>query len=673
MKQLSLGLLLTLIILGGCRVEEKIVDGQTAYERRQYAKAIQLLEKEYNKSKLSSERGKKAFLIAESYRIINQPQNSKDWYYEAYNSAYGAEALKQYAFALKELEQYKDAIEAFRDLGGEIGDPYKYQREIVACRQASTWAKFKNKSDYKVEDLKFNSNSADYYPVVFKDNQLIITSDRNVSTGEDTYNWTGNDFSDLFIVENPDNSGSITSFSEAINSPYNEGTITFNQDYTEAYFSRCGDGSNDAIQYCKLMYSQLVGGEWTVPIVLDFIENEVNYGHPSLSKNGQLLYFSSDHPIGLGGFDLYVAQRKGDGWDEPKNLGRAINTEGNEISPFIDADTLYFASDFHVGMGGLDIFKTAKMSPNRWGPLQNLRAPINSGADDFGLVIDYRPAKDEKVLQTGYFTSARPEGKGNDDIYRFQKMKPVPEPEPVDTPLAQIDTAVQEEPEIVYTLLLEGKVVERVFFNPNDPNSGVEGKSPLANANVLIQYRDTSFSIATNAKGEFKLELEQQTSYTFTGSKTDYLTKEERFSTRGIENDPNNPTQTFYTEIALDKVLKNVEIKLEGIYYDYDQDYIRPDAKPILNNLASILIRNPQIRIELGSHTDCRGSNSYNQKLSQRRAASAVDYLVSKGIARERMVARGYGETVAVTSCACSRCSDDEHQRNRRTSFKIID
>jgi len=667
MKKITIAVLAIVLLIGSCRVEEKIVDGEKAFERRQYANAIALLEKEYNKSKRTTERGKKAFLIGESYRIINKPESSKDWYMKAFDAGYNADALKQYAFALKELEQYKDAIQAFRDVGAELGDPYKYQREIVACRQASSWKKDKAKSDYKIELLSFNSNTSDYYPVVYKNNQLIITSDRKLATGDKTYSWTGNSYSDLFIV---DENNQISNFSKVINSPYNEGTITFNSDFTEAYFSRCGENIKAEIHYCKLMYTELAGDEWSEPQVLDFVEDEVNYGQPSLSKDNRTLYFSSDHPEGLGGFDIYKTIRNGEGWGEPQNLTSAINTEGNEISPFIDADTLYFSSDFHVGMGGLDIFKTAKWG-NRWGPLQNLRAPINSGADDFALIIDYRKDKDDKVIKKGYYTSSRSNGKGNDDIYKFSKVKLPPPPKP-DTPVTSVDT-VQEPVVIVYQMFLNGKVVEKVYNIPDDPNSGVQGKTIVPNANVKISYNDTTYNIKTNEKGTFRIELEEQTYHQFTISKPDYLSKDDNFSTRGVERNPSNPVRNFSKEFEIDKVFKNVEITLEGIYYDLDKYYIRPDAKPVLNRLANILLRNPQINIELASHTDCRGGNAYNQKLSQNRAQAAVNYLVSKGIAKERMVAKGYGETQPVTTCACNRCSEDEHQLNRRTTFKIIE
>jgi outer membrane protein OmpA-like peptidoglycan-associated protein/tetratricopeptide (TPR) repeat protein len=671
MKQLAFLIATVFIIIGGCKVQEKIVDGQTAFERKQYSKAVKLLTEEYNKSKMTTERGKKAFYIAESYRIINEVEKAKDWYLKSYDAAYGADALKGYAYTLKQLENYKEAIAQFKELGVEIGDKYKYQREIVACRQSASWAKDKDKSEYEIELLSFNSKAADYYPVAFKDDQIIITSDRKTSTGDETYQWTGNNYSDLFIVDLKNDR--ISNFSETINSPYNEGTITFNKDFTEAFFSRCGDGSKDEIQNCKLMRSEFINNAWSKPEILNIVEDGINYSHPALSNDGKRLYFSTDDPDGLGGFDIYETKRTSEGWSDPQNLGTSINTVGNEVSPFIDKDTFYFASDHHIGMGGLDIFKTTRISTNRFGPLQNLRAPINSGADDLGFVVDYRKVEnDPRVIHTGYFTSSRSDGKGNDDIYKFTKMLPPPPVVvPIDTTAEPV--VVVEEPKIEYKLLLTGKVVEKVFLNPEDPNSRITGKTAIPTANVQVNFRDTTFSVVTDEKGEFEIELEEQEAYWFTGTKQDYLSKDANFSTRGIENDPKNPIQRFRIEIELDKVYKGVDIVLEGIYYDLDKADIRPDARPVLNRLANILLRNPSIRIELGSHTDCQGSPSYNQNLSQRRAQSAVDYLIKKGISADRMTAQGYGENQLLTDCACSRCSDSENQLNRRTAFKILE
>lgn len=658
--------LLVLIALTSCKVEEKIKDSATAFERKQYAVAIPLLKAEYNKTRSSVEKGQLAYKLGESYRYTNQPEKAGEWYNQAYNYSYGVEALVRYAYILKQTEKYDEAIEAFKDIGSEIGDPFEYQREIVACRQARNWKK-KKRNPYELQLLSFNSKDADYYPAIYENDKIVITSDRNSSTGEEIYGWTGNNYSDLFVVD-PE-LGTVEPLSGALNSPYNEGTIAFNKDFTEAYFTRCGSDAKIAVEYCKLYYSERIGEEWSAPRVMDFIEEEINYGHPSLSDDGGTLYFSSDHPDGLGGFDIYISRKTNEGWDIPENLGAAINTEGNEISPFIDTDTLYFASDSHVGMGGFDIFKTSRKQNGGWGALENLKAPINSGADDFGLVVDYRPNKKENELLVGYFTSTREDGKGGDDIYKFAKVVLPPEVEPEPDP----NTVTDNTPEIEYKMILNGVVLEKTFADPENPNSEVTGKQALAGTRVQVNVGDTTFTINPGADGTFQIVLDEQSSYDFFVSKNEYLSNNARFSTRGIERDPNNPVQTFSIEIILDKIFRNIEITLENIYYDFDSPNIRADARPALNALVNVLRQNPSINIQLAAHTDCRGNDNYNLNLSQARAQSAVDYLIKRGIDRERLQARGFGETQPAVDCACNQCTEDQHQENRRTTFTILE
>ncbi|HNG90532.1 MAG TPA: OmpA family protein, partial [Saprospiraceae bacterium] len=335
----------------------------------------------------------------------------------------------------------------------------------------------------------------------------------------------------------------------------------------------------------------------------------------------------------------------------------------------LDADTLYFASEGHTGMGGLDVFRTYKADRNNWASPQNLKAPINSGADDFGLLVDASPrsannAKTPPLIRSGYLSSNRPGGRGLDDIYRFEQRVPPPKPAKVDT--------VPAKP-LVYKLILEGYVLEKIYSNPDDPNSKVLGRKPLEGSGVVAEYGTKKQLFNVAADGYFRMELSENMDYTFTASHTGYLSNATKFSTRGIARDPNNPTQTFEVEIVLDKIFRNREIVLENIYYDYDKWDIRPDAEPTLDRLAEVLHQNPGIRIQLGSHTDCRGNDSYNQELSQRRAQSAVNYLISKGIGSERLSAVGYGESQPADLCACTRCTETQHQSNRRTTFRIME
>lgn len=654
-------LAVTLSMILGCKFTQKITDGKMAFERKQYSVAVDMLNKEYKKADSRVEKGKIAFLLAESYKRTNKNSSAISWYKTAYDNQYGSDALREYSYALKKNEQYGDAIEAFKELGLEIGSPYEYRKEITACKIALDWQEQGDMTGYEIELVSFNSASSEYAPTPYIDNQIVFTSDRSDSKGDDIYNWTGGKFSDLFIANISSNK--VKTFSKIINTPNNEGTIAFNNDFSEIYFSRCYD-SEDVDYFCKLMRSNKEGDNWTEAVALEFLEPNVNYGHPSLSKDGSSLYFSTDHPDGWGGYDIFVSERTPDGWDTPRPLSRTINSEKDEKFPFMHGDTLYFASTGHTGMGGLDIFRSVKTKEDAWSPIINLKAPINSGWDDFGYVVNQKLKPSGNILHEGYFTSSRIDGKGSDDIYRFVKRIPPPlPPKPV----------VENPDSIIYKLVLDGYVLEKIYQSADNPNSKVLGRKPLLDSAVEIDINGKKRSVKIDRDGKFTLELDKNTDYNFLGSHEGYFNNSARFSTVGIAQNENNPIQKFEIEIVLDKIFKNREIILKNIYYDYDQWNIRRDAQPTLNELAKTLLENPKIRIQMASHTDCRGKANYNQTLSQRRAQSAVDYIISKGVKSERLQAKGFGKSSPEVDCLCSRCSEIDHQANRRTTFSVID
>jgi peptidoglycan-associated lipoprotein len=654
-------LILSFSIIYGCNYTLKVKDGKTAYELKQYAVASSFLQKEFAKAKTKGEKGKIAFQIGESFRQMHNDSKAAVWYKQAYDNGSNLDALREYTYCLKRAENYKEAAAAFKTLGLEIGSPYEYRREITACNVAQGWIDDAKYAGFTVEAAGFNSAAADYSPAVIDGGKIVITSDRLSAIGDANYAWTGNKFSDLYIVEN----NAAKAFDTQINTPFNEATATFSGDFLDMFFTKSG-GETDAIQTTKIYYSKKVGNSWTTPEVLPLCKEKINYSTPSVSKDGKTLFFASNDPEGWGGYDLYECKKTNDGFAEPKLIGRSLNTQGNEAYPYSDGDTLYFSSDFHTGMGGYDIFKTYRLKDGSWVSPQNMKFPINSGGDDFGFTIDNQSVKGDGVLQQGYFTSNRTGGKGGDDIYKFEQKTPLPRPIVV----------VPDKPKTVkieYKNYLDIIVLEKVFQLNDNPNSKVLGRKPLPESKISVLINGKKRELTVNTEGSASLELEAETDYNLTASHADYLNNSGKFTSRGLGKDANNPIQRFEVEIILDKIYRNKEITLDNIYYDYDKWDIRSDAQPTLNRLAETLLENPSIRIQLSSHTDCRGKDDYNAVLSQKRAESAVNFLITKGIPAERLTAKGYGESSPAAPCDCSKCSEDQHQINRRTTFKVLE
>jgi len=668
MKNTFLILLPFLVCCFSCSFVQKVNDGTTAYERKQFALAVKMLPEEYNKEKSQILKGRLAYQLAESYKRTNQNDEAIDWYKTAFDSSYGIDALKGYADALKQAERYKEAKAAYKELGIEIGSPYEYRKDISSCDIAAGWKKNAVDNAYKTIATDFNSSKADYAPIIDKNGSIIFTSDRGAINEKEEYKWTGNRYSDLYIKLSESNE--VNGYSDVLNSSENnEGTASLNSNGTEIIFTKCA-GAEDEDHYCKLMSATYESDAWSTPKILNFTKPNINYGHPTFHSSDNIIFFSSNDPDGWGGYDIYASERGTEGWKEPRLLGRSINTEKDEKFPHMDGDTLYFASEGHTGMGGLDIFKTYLQNGKKWVPVQNMLPPINSGSDDFGFVVDYINDKDSKVLQHGFLSSNRPLGQGNDDIYKFTKIVP---PQKVIPSRKDTTVVVKKEP-VVHKILLEVFVVEKIYQNPDDPNSKVLGRRPISNPDIQMKIgQKANAKVKPNNKGAYIIELDSEKDYYFFASKANYLNNNGFFSTKGIGKDSKTPIQNFDLEITLDKIFKNKEIVLENIYYDFDKWNIRTDAEPSLIKLYSLLNQNPGIKVQLASHTDCRGQENYNQELSQKRAQSAVEYLIEKGIQSDRLTAKGYGESSPAISCSCNDCDEDEHQANRRTTFKILE
>ncbi len=650
---------LFLLQLTACTYTERIRDGKTAFARKQFSVAIPMLEKEFAKADDSNQKGSIAYMLGESYRRTQQPQSASDWYKRAQTQRYGKDTDLKYARMLQQLEDYDGAKQAYRSAGRYAGDPRLYQEQMIACDMAKRWKENAAKNPYTVGAVALNNGANDFSPVYYDNNSILVSSDRASSEGTEKYKWTGQPFFDLYLWDFV--AETVKPFKAPFNNKFHQGTPTFNTDRTIAFFTECGSDEKIRVDYCRIMVSQKQGENWTPAKVIDLGPDDNNYLHPTLSPDGRRLYFACNKAGGFGGYDLYVSSRVGEGadatWSKPINLGNKINTQGNEVFPFLETeDTLYFASDGHQGMGGLDIFRAVEYG-ERWQQPENLEAPLNSGSDDFGMII--RPTMNGG--KTGFFTSRRLAKEKGDNIFTFTYLPPVED-----------TTTLPDTPLLVLRINLEGIVKEKIFNDEDDPNSGIASYNPLMGASVQISTLDTAFTLGSDIDGTFYATLDTNTVYYFKASKPGYFITLDTLSTVGIVLNAQHPDTTLSKELMLEKIFTDQEIVLPNIYYDLDKAFIREDAKPTLNTLVDLLKRNPSINIQLSSHTDCQGATAYNEKLSQRRAESAVQYLIQNGIDPARLTARGYGESLLANLCKCSECTDAEHQENRRTTFLVL-
>jgi len=655
----ALSLMLCVVILSSCSFNQKIKVGETAYERKQYAVAIELLEEEIKNTKADNLISRKSYLLGQSYMKIQNYTQAQYWFKNAVKFKYGAEALTGLARASKYIEDYETAIEAYKKLGELTGRTQDVQRDIQVCLAAID--NLSKPSAFRISRLVGNTQTSEYAPVIYDDYFIVFTSERSEATGKDTYLWTGQKFSDLFIM--PKNGSEVRRFDSQINSKHNDGTAWFSKSMDRMYFTRCFAESNTSDDYCRLMMAERQNGIWGEPEVIPFLKDKVNYGHPTLIENDSILVFSADLDEPGGPKNLFYSVLFEDGtWSFPEKMPSSINSPGNEIFPTGDGDTLYFSSDFWPGQGGYDIFKTYLKEDKTWSKPVNMGVPINSGADDFSFVVDYSLKPNANFTQQGYFVTSR-EGMGKDDLYSFKKLK------------IQSDTTSKKEVKETSKLLyVTVKTFTPQYNIDDDPNSGQKAKIPLGETLIKVVDMDGK-TISTgyaDVNGFYYTLLPLNTSVKIIGAKLNYLNATDEVLEAQIVFLDNETSKTINKELVLDKIYVNKEINLQNIYYDFDKWDIKNEAKPTLDALVKLLEDNPQINIQLASHTDCRGGEEYNQELSQKRAQSAVEYLMSRGVDPSRLLAKGFGKSRLIDLCECTTCKEEQHQINRRTTFAII-
>jgi peptidoglycan-associated lipoprotein len=614
----------------------------------EYFQAIDHFKNTYSKSKDKAVKADMVYMVAECYRLINDPKNAEIWYKKAVKTSFSKpEAQFWYAESIKKNGKYQLAIDEFRKYKQLVPSDAKADQEIRACELAGEW--LRNPEAYKVDELKdLNSKDADFSPAYARDDygMIYFTSSREDALGNKTHGATGQSFTDIF-ESRLDKKGkwSIPVPVEALSSEFEDGTPSITSDFKEIYFTRCEAGKREK-KGCEIMYSAKKGDKWNEPKNLGVLSDSVVAAHPAISPDGLTLYCVSDISSGFGGKDIYMITRDkvGSSWSKPRNAGPDINTSGDELFPYVRSDgTLYFASDGHIGMGGLDIFR-AKPQPDGSWVVQNMKPPVNSFADDFGIAF-------EDGAERGIFSSTR-KGKGNDELYSFE-MPPL-------------------------KFNITGLV--------KDEKTGIAIPGALVQ---LIASDGTNLEAETGNSGDFKFVLKPSVDYIFLASKRGYLKGKEKETTKGQEK-----SRDFMVSILLSAIDKPIE--LPNIFYDFGKWDLRPESMVSLDKLVETLNDNPNVTIELRSHTDSRDTEEYNLILSQKRAQSVVDYLVSKGIELERLTAKGYGESspkvvdaeiVAQNSFLkagtplseqyINGLANDEqreiaHQINRRTEFKVL-
>jgi outer membrane protein OmpA-like peptidoglycan-associated protein len=611
--------------------------------RYDYARALTILKKAAEKDKYRNE---VIPMLAECYRQQRDVFNAKAWYQQAV-SLLGAkpEVLLYYAQALQETGEYNAAKNMFLNYSKQSP-----KGQLFAAHCDSVLGPWKNcKPSAEVKNVpNINTSGSDFGAAIYND-MLIFASDFTKNPVDNNpYGWTGRGYLDIKksspVIKNDFMSDMSLPlpFSPKLNQMFHDGPACFSPDGNIVYFTRSYKGkakkeNGIKTNQLKIFYSEKIAGGWSVPRAFIYNSPDYSVGHPALSPNGNTLYYISDMPGGEGGTDIWMCKKEGESWSEPFNLGNTINTSENEMFPYASDDgTLYFASEGHPGYGALDIF-SSKFENGKWSVPANLKAPINSSFDDFALA--FVPG-----TKNGFFSSNRPGGQGNDDIYSFKLIEYEPEP------------VIPETPKQEY---ISGVIRDKVTMQP------LEG----ATAFVYNTRTGDVIVVKTDPDGHYEIPVNDPDEYIIKGMKSTYIA--DCLSLNVSETD--NITKNESRDLLLDKLALNRTFRIDNIYYDFDKYNIRDDALPELDKLVRIMKENP-INVELGSHTDSRGSFSYNDRLSQNRANSAVAYIVSQGIDKNRITAKGYGEHQLVNKCADGvDCTEEEHQANRRTEFKIIE
>ncbi|AWH74107.1 flagellar motor protein MotB [Dokdonia sp. Dokd-P16] len=628
----------------GYAQEGKVKVAGEKFEEFAYVNARDLYSRVANRGFTSPEVFSK---LGDSYYFTADYADAVQWYEKLVTT--GEEVSPEYYFryaqSLKSIKKYDKAdkmMAVFVQMSGTDtrGEMFEKERDYLKEIEAQS-------GRYAIEQVNFNTELQDFSPS-FLGERVVISSNRKSSTGDYIHDWNNQPFLDLYVVDNAKSDNpSIEKFSKNINTPYHESSSVFTESGDEMYFTRNNYSKKTKLKRdeagttkLKLYHSYKRGGVWSIPEELPFNSDEYSTAHPALSPDGTILYFASDMPGTKGLSDIWMSTINEDGtYGTPINLGSEINTEGRETFPFVSSDNkLFYATDGHVGLGGLDVFVTQLSDDGKVGASYNVGKPVNSSADDFGLILS-------ESRGTGYFSSNRASGLGNDDIYSFTRDR---------------------------------KILTNCAQNIVGTTRDVKTDEILPQTTVTLRDKVNQVvaTVTSDDLGKFTFsDVNCSETYVVRGAKDTYEPHEVILTTSsdvgGIIN------RDVYlkpgAQLVIGGDLTNI-LELNPIYFDFDKSNIRPDAALELEKVIAVMQQYPTLKIDVRSHTDSRAPDAYNMKLSQRRNVSTIRYIVQQGgIDASRLTGRGYGETQLTNACANGiECSEEEHQLNRRSEFIIM-
>ncbi|KQO32175.1 flagellar motor protein MotB [Flavobacterium sp. Leaf82] len=640
-KNLIYTAFLSSVFFNGMAQKTVLNKAEKEYNQYAYVDAISIYEKVaesgYKDEKMFQRLGNAYYFNAELTKAVKwydalfafNDQQEPEYYYR-YSQA--LKSVGDYAKSDKMLEIFNSKVKT--DARGVLFENNKNYLEQIKS----------NSGRFEITDAGINSKQSDYGSTVFN-NKLVFASARDTGiVVKKTFKWTNKSFTNLFAAELKAD-GSLENpirFEKKINSKFNESTPVFTKDGKTMYFTRNNflrgkkGKDNKRITLLKLYKADLVNDKWTNVTALPFNSDEYSIAHPALSTDEKKLYFASDMPGSLGQSDLFSVTINADGtFGKPENLGAGINTEGRETFPFIAADNeLYFASDGRPGLGGLDVFVAKIKEDATFDQVQNIGEPVNSKFDDFAFIIDSNTRK-------GFFSSNKEGGIGNDDIYKFTETR-------------RLDCEKK----------LSGTVLDS------------KTNEPLSDAKVILfddKFQQISETVSAT-DGTYNFDVKCNKTYSVRAAKKDYETNENTITIQ-----PSNDKAEL--NVKLDKQIEQIGVgtdlaktlNIPIIYFDLDKSFITEKAAFELEKVLAVMNQNPDIKIDVRSHTDSRQTEKYNMVLSNKRAKATIDWLVKKGISANRISGKGYGESQLKNNCSDNvTCTEEEHQLNRRSEFIIV-